>query len=99
MARVFLRIHNLAGKRLMKWPANSSDLNPIKNLRTIVKAKLYEGGKQYNNENELDQNSSNIEPNTIQNLTKSMDKRIVTILKNQGSYAMSIIRSNINLFR
>ena len=80
MARVFLRIHNLAGKRLMNWPVNSPDLNPIENLWAIVKAKLYGGGKQYNNI------CSNIEPHTIQNLTKSMDKRIVTILKNKGSY-------------
>ena len=48
MARVFLRIHNLAGKRLMNWPANSPDLNSKENLWAIVKAKLYEGGKQYN---------------------------------------------------
>ena len=48
MARVFLRIHNLAEKRLMNWPAKSPDLNPIENLWAIVKAKLYEGGKQYN---------------------------------------------------
>ena len=46
MARVFLRIHNLAGKRPMNWPANSPDLNPIENLWAIVKAKLYESGKQ-----------------------------------------------------
>ena len=44
MARVFLRIHKLAGKRLMNRPANSPDLNPIENFWAIVKAKLYEGG-------------------------------------------------------
>ena len=36
MARIFLRIHNLAGKRLRNWPAISPDfspdLNPIENL-------------------------------------------------------------------
>ena len=51
IARVFLRIHNLAGKRLMNWPADSPDLNPVENLWAIVLAKLYEGGKQYNNKN------------------------------------------------
>ena len=90
MARVFLRIHNLAGNGLMNWPANSPDLNPIENLWAIVKAKLYEGGKQCNNKNDLWDSiktiCSNIEPHTIQNLTKSVDKRIVTILKDKGSY-------------
>ena len=90
MARVFLRIHNLAGKRLMNWPAKSPDLNPIENFSAIVKPKLYVGGKQYNNKNDLWDSiktiCSNIEPHTIQNLTKSMDKRIVTILKNKRSY-------------
>ena len=84
MARVFLRIHNLAGKRLMIWPANSSDLDLKENLWSIVKAKLYEGGKQYNINDLWD--SFKIETHTIQNLLKSMDKRIVTILKNKGSY-------------
>ena len=32
MSRVFLRIHNLARKRLMNWPANYPVLNPIENL-------------------------------------------------------------------
>ena len=76
MAGVFLRIHDLAGKRLMNWPANSPDLNPIENLWAIVKANLYEGGKQYNNKNDLWDSiktiCSNIEPHTIKNLTKSM---------------------------
>ena len=74
----------------MNWPANSPDLNPIENLWAIVKAKLYESGKQYNNENDLWDSIKticfNIEPHTIQNFTKSLDKRIVTVLKNKGSY-------------
>ena len=90
MARIFLRIHNFARKRLMYWPASSPDLNPIKTLWAIVNANLYGGGKQYNNKNDLWDSiktiCSKIEPHTIQNLTKSMDKRLVTILKDKGSY-------------
>ena len=90
MARVFLRIHYLAGKRLTNWPANSPDLNPMENLWVIVKAKLYESGKEYNIKKDLWDSiktiCSNIEPHTIQNLTKSMDKQIVTILKNKGKF-------------
>ena len=29
----------------MEWPPSCLDLNPIKNLWSIVKMKLYEGGK------------------------------------------------------
>ena len=90
MARVFLRIHNSAGKRLMNWPANSPDLNLIENMWAIVKAKLYEGEKRYNNKNYLWDSikiiCSNIEPPTIHNLAKSINRRIVTILENKGSY-------------
>ena len=37
----------------MAWPLSSLDLNPIENLCSIVKMKLYEGGKQYNNKADL----------------------------------------------
>ena len=90
MARVFLRIHNLAGKRPMNWSANSPDLNPIENVWAIVQAKIYEGGKQYNSKTDLWDSiktiCSNIEPHTFQIPANSMDKRIVTELKNKGSY-------------
>ena len=42
-----------AGEKIMGWPFSSIDLNPIENLWSIVKMKLYEGGKQYNNEADL----------------------------------------------
>ena len=66
LVRVFLRIHNLAEKRLKNWPANSPDLDPTENVWAIVKAKLYEAGKQYNNKKDpwdsIKTTSSNIEP-------------------------------------
>ena len=80
----------LPEKRLINWPANFPDLNPTGNLWAIVKAKLYEGGKQYNNEYDLWDSikpiCSNIEPLSIQNLTNFLDKLIVTILKDKESY-------------
>ena len=35
------------GKKVMKWPPSSPDLNPIKRLRSVMKMKLYVGRKQY----------------------------------------------------
>ena len=32
----------------MEWPQSSPELNPIKNLWSVVKMKIYEGNKQYN---------------------------------------------------
>ena len=37
----------------MEWPPWSPDLNSIENLWSIVKMKLYVGGKQYNSQADL----------------------------------------------
>ena len=37
----------------MEWPPSSLDLNPIENLWSIVKMKLYQGDKQYNSTADL----------------------------------------------
>ena len=41
------------GRKIMKWPPSSSDLNPIENLWSIVQMKLYESSKQYNSKVDL----------------------------------------------
>ena len=38
---------------MMEWLPSSADLNLIENLRSIVKMKLYESSKQYNNSSSL----------------------------------------------
>ena len=40
-------------KNLMVWPPNSPDLNPIENLWSIIKRKIYADGKQYSLKTEL----------------------------------------------
>ena len=50
----FLEGKRVSGERIMEWPPQNSDLNPIENLWwSIVKRKVYEGGKQYNSKSDV----------------------------------------------
>ena len=49
----FFEHERFTGEKIMKWLPSSPDLNLIKNLWSMVKMKLYEGGKQYNNKADL----------------------------------------------
>ena len=40
-------------QNLMVWPPNSPDLNPIENLWSIIKRKVYSDGKQFSSKTEL----------------------------------------------
>lgn len=74
----------------MICPPASPYLNPIENLWSIVKRKLYEAGKQYHSKNELKEAikecCKTISSETIKNLTTSMDKRLVKIIESHGVY-------------
>jgi transposase len=52
-SRQFLERKGISGRKLMMWPPASPDLNPIENLWSIVKKKIYVGGKQYDNKEDL----------------------------------------------
>lgn len=39
--------------QIMEWPPSCSDVNPIKNIWSNVKIKLYECGKQYDSKPEI----------------------------------------------
>jgi transposase len=86
----FLASKGFKDAKLMVWPPASPDLNPIENLWSIVKRKLYEAGKQYNSKKELKEaikaSCRTISPETIKNLTTSMDGRLVKILESHGGY-------------
>ncbi|KAL0204637.1 hypothetical protein M9458_002655, partial [Cirrhinus mrigala] len=76
--------------KLMLWPPSSPDLNPIENLWSILKRKIYEGGRQFTSKQQLWEailtNCKEIQAETVQKLTSSMDARIVKLLSNKGSY-------------
>ena len=49
----FLEKIGYKGARLMKWPANSLDLNPIENFWTISKRRVYTNGWQFDSKKTL----------------------------------------------
>ncbi|KAL0194890.1 hypothetical protein M9458_008462 [Cirrhinus mrigala] len=80
----------IKGGKLMVWPPSSPDLNPIENLWSILKQKIYEGGRQFTSKQQLWEailtTCKEIQAETVQKLTSSMDARIVKLLSNKGFY-------------
>ena len=80
----------IKGEKLMVWPPSSPDLNPIENLWSILKQKIYEGGRQFTSKQQLWEailtSCKEIQAETLQKLTRSMDARIVKLLSKKGSY-------------
>ena len=78
----------ITGQRLMDWPPQSPDLNPIENLWSIIKRKVYEKGRQFGNKKELWERilevSSQISPEVVKKLTSSVDGRLVKLIQNGG---------------
>ena len=80
----------IKGEKLMVWPPSSPDLNPTENLWSILKQKIYEGGRQFTSKQQLWEailtSCKEIQAETLQKLTCSMDSRIVKLLSNKVSY-------------
>ena len=74
----------------MTWPFLSPNLNPMDNFWSLLKRKLYTGGKQYASKDELWdsilQSAQSIGTEETENLTKSVDNRLVKVLSNNGNH-------------
>ena len=73
--------------KVMSWPANSADLNPIENLWMILKHKLH--GKGINNKRLLviktiDAWMEFQNDEILKKLVKSMPKRVEAVIKSKG---------------
>lgn len=76
----------LHGVEVMKWPAQSPDLNPMENIWNILKQRVSQ--HRPNNIDELflliDQEWGTIDKKSISNLIKSMKKRCELVIKSNG---------------
>lgn len=69
---------------------STPDFNPIENLWSVLKQTIYEGGRQFTSKQQpwkaILTSSKDIQPETLQKLTSSMDGRIVKVISKKGSY-------------
>ena len=77
--RAFLASKGFNESNLMQWPSKP-DLNCIENYWSIIKAKVDEGGRQYNC------NDEQVDNDFIAKLTQLMDGQIMKVFEKKGSY-------------
>ena len=86
--KAFLTSKNIPETKIMNWPPSSPDLNCIENLWGIIKAEIYEGNRQYTSKAALweaiQKACSSVEASVIENLTKSMDERLLKVIEMKG---------------
>ena len=75
---------------MMIWPPNSPDLNPIEDLWSIVKQRVYAVGKKYSSRDALweaiEQAADSIPRSLIRKLTESVNERLFDIIRLNGSH-------------
>lgn len=85
LTQAYLRDH---GVPVMKWPAQSPDLNPMENAWGMISQKIYAQGKQYNSKKALKaaiiEAWQSIEQSTLAELIKSMERRFKDCIEVNG---------------
>ena len=86
----YLESIGFKNKTMMIWPPNSPDLNPIENLWSIVKQRVYAVGKQYSSKDAMweaiKQAADSIPRSLLRKLTESVNERLFDIIRLNGSH-------------
>ena len=80
-----------SGLLALEWPPRSPDLNPIENLWGWMARRVYGGGRQRKDREELLESImkcwSEIDQNRLEALARSMKKRCLSVIKAKGGRA------------
>ena len=86
----WLNNYSFGKDKIMVWPANSPDLNPIENLWAIIKRRVYQDGRQFTSTaglwKAIQDAVASVTPAEIKKLTSSVDSRVMKIIKTGGSH-------------
>lgn len=86
----FLEENGITGNKLMEWPPQSPDLNPIENYWSVFKSLLYKNGRQFNNKDDLWNgilsSFNEIDRSLSSTLVKSVDNRIAQLFHKNGKH-------------
>ena len=86
-SRAWFIENGIGETKLMTWPPNSPDINPIQMLWSLIKRKVYENGKQYSSVDALweavRKASTEVPEKHLSNLVNDVDKRLIKVKKRQ----------------
>lgn len=89
-SKTWLSKNGFRDDKIMDWPPCSPDINPIENLWSIIKWKVYADGNQYSSKEALwhaiEVAAKSLTKAELQKLTDSMDNRLFSIIEKNGGY-------------
>ncbi|EER06130.1 transposable element tc3 transposase, putative [Perkinsus marinus ATCC 50983] len=89
-AKNYLEKKGFTGRKLMNWPPNSPDINPIERHWSILKKKLYSEGRQFNDLESLwrgiQEAAKAISSDEVLALMRSVDDRLTRVLACKGGH-------------